>query len=156
MLLAAQILHVCGEADLPHLQERQAALPSTLRGRYRLFEYLPASGMAEMMAAADLAVCRAGAGSLAELPLAGLPAIMVPGPFSSQATNAAYMQEQGAAVVIENESLTTDALQRQALALLRDHPRLDEMRGKMAALARPDASDAIAGVVRRVAMVGRL
>jgi UDP-N-acetylglucosamine--N-acetylmuramyl-(pentapeptide) pyrophosphoryl-undecaprenol N-acetylglucosamine transferase len=156
LLLATQVLHVCGEEDLATLQERQAALPAALRSRYRLFAYLPAAAMAQMMAAADLAVCRAGAAPLAELPLAGVPAIMVPGSFSSQAANADYMREQGAALVIPDDELTADALHQQALSLLRDAPRLQEMAQKMRALARPDAAAAIAAVVRRVGGVGRL
>jgi UDP-N-acetylglucosamine--N-acetylmuramyl-(pentapeptide) pyrophosphoryl-undecaprenol N-acetylglucosamine transferase len=156
MLLAAQVLHVCGQADLARLQERQTALPATLRTRYRLFDYLPAKGMADLLAAADLAVCRAGAAPLAELPLAGTPAIMVPGQFSSQSVNAAYMREQGAAVLIADKDLTADALHQQALALLRDEARLAEMAEKMRALARPDAAIAIASLVRRIAGVGRL
>ncbi|HWE62877.1 MAG TPA: glycosyltransferase [Chloroflexota bacterium] len=156
LLLAAQVLHVCGEADQASLRERQAALPPTLRPRYRLFDYLPAGAMAEMMAAADLAICRAGAAPLAELPLAGVPAIMVPGPFSSQTTNAAYLREQGAAVVIDDDDLTSDVLHQQALSLLHDAQRTAEMAEKMRALARPDAAEAIASVVRRIAGVGRL
>jgi UDP-N-acetylglucosamine--N-acetylmuramyl-(pentapeptide) pyrophosphoryl-undecaprenol N-acetylglucosamine transferase len=147
---------VCGEADLAAQQARQAALPQVLRGRYRLFSYLPASEMADVLAAASLVVCRAGAAPLAELPLAGVPAIMVPGPFSSQMTNAHYMDEQGAALVLRDSALTSEALRDQVLTLLRDHPRLDAMAVKMRSLARPDAADAIAAIVRRVAGVGRL
>lgn len=156
LLLATQVLHVCGEADLPEMQRRQAALPAALRGRYRLFGYLPAQAMADLLAAADLAVCRAGAGSLAELPLVGVPAIMVPGPFSSQTVNARYLREQGAVEVIEDAALTTDALRTRALELLRDEPRRAAMAEKMRGLARPDATGAIAAIVRRVAGVGRL
>jgi len=156
ILLATQVLHVCGEADLAAQQARQAALPQVLRGRYRLFSYLPASEMADVLAAASLVVCRAGAAPLAELPLAGVPAIMVPGPFSSQMTNAHYMDEQGAALVLRDSALTSEALRDQVLTLLRDHPRLDAMAVKMRSLARPDAADAIAAIVRRVAGVGRL
>lgn len=156
LLLATQVLHVCGEADLEDLQARQTAMPQVLRGRYRLFGYLPAKEMAEVVAAADLVVCRAGAAPLAELPLAGVPAIMVPGSFSSQETNARYLEGQGAASVILDAELTSDTLRDRTLALLRDHPRLETMAEKMRGLARPDASAAIAAVVRRVAGVGRL
>ena len=96
LLLATQVLHICGEADLPGLEERRSQVPATLRGRYRLFDYLPAGEMANVLSVDRLAVCRAGASTLAELPLAGLPAIMVPGPFSSQPVNADYLREEGA------------------------------------------------------------
>lgn len=156
LLLATQVLHVCGQADLADLEARYAALPAALRGRYRLFDYLPAAEMADVLAAADLAICRAGAAPLAELPLAGIPAIMVPGPFAGQAVNARYLEEQGAATTIANGDLTADLLRAGALALLRDHPKRARMAEAMRALAKPDAAAAIAGVVRRVAGVGRL
>ena len=156
LLLATQVLHVCGEADLPGLEERRSQVPATLRGRYRLFDYLPARGMANVLAVADLAICRAGASTLAELPLAGLPAIMVPGPFSSQPVNADYLRDEGAVTVMADSDLTPDALRDEALALLRDRPRLEEMAAKMRSLAKPDAAETIAAIVRRVAAVGRL
>ena len=156
ILLATQVLHVCGEADLADLQARQSALPHVLRTRYRLFSYLPGSEMADVVAAASVVVCRAGAAPLAELPLAGVPAIMIPGPFSSQMTNARFLEEQGAAVVLADSALTSEALRERVLGLLRDHPRLDAMSEKMRGLARPEAADAIAAIVRRVAGVGRL
>jgi UDP-N-acetylglucosamine--N-acetylmuramyl-(pentapeptide) pyrophosphoryl-undecaprenol N-acetylglucosamine transferase len=156
LLLATQVLHICGQADLADLEARYATLPATLRGRYRLFDYLPATEMADVLAAADLVVCRAGAAPLAELPLAGTPAVMIPGPFSSQATNARYLARQGAAVTLANTDLTPDLLRSSALSLLRDHPRREKMAEAMRALAKPDAAAAIAGVVRRVAGVGRL
>ncbi|HVC79787.1 MAG TPA: glycosyltransferase [Chloroflexota bacterium] len=156
LLLATQVLHVCGEADLAELEARYATLPATLRGRYRLFDYLPAAEMADVLAAADLVICRAGAAPLAELPLAGTPAIMVPGPFSSQTTNARYMEAQGAAITILNADLTPEVLRARALSLLRDHPQREKMAAAARALAKPDAAATIAGVVRRVAGVGRM
>ena len=81
---------------------------------------------------------------------------MIPGPFSSQMTNARYLEEQGAAVVLADSALTSEALRERVLGLLRDHPRLDAMSEKMRGLARPEAADAIAAIVRRVAGVGRL
>jgi UDP-N-acetylglucosamine--N-acetylmuramyl-(pentapeptide) pyrophosphoryl-undecaprenol N-acetylglucosamine transferase len=156
LLLATQVLHVCGEADLAAMQARLDALPPTLRGRYRLFGYLPAPAMADLLAASDLAVCRAGAGSLAELPLVGVPAIMIPGQFSSQAVNARYLREQAAAEVIEDAALTAESLRTRVLALLQDEARRTAMSEKMRSLGRPEAADAIAAIVRRVAGVGRL
>jgi UDP-N-acetylglucosamine--N-acetylmuramyl-(pentapeptide) pyrophosphoryl-undecaprenol N-acetylglucosamine transferase len=156
MLLATQVLHVCGEASFADMQSRQAGMPQALRGRYRLFDYLPEAEMADVLAAADLVVCRSGAAALAELPLAGVPAVMVPGPFSSQVTNARYLEQQGAVTVLLDSALSPDSLREQIMSLLHDHPRLEVMAVKMHELARPDASAAIAAVVRRVAGVGRL
>ncbi len=156
LLPEMQILHVSGEADLPALRERQDALPPELRGRYRLFSYVPANEMADLLAAADLAICRSGAAPLAELPLAGLPALLVPGPFSSQTTNARYLEDQGAGEVILDENLTPDSLRSRTLDLVHDPARRARMAERMRTLARPDAAAAIAAVVRRVAGVGYL
>jgi UDP-N-acetylglucosamine--N-acetylmuramyl-(pentapeptide) pyrophosphoryl-undecaprenol N-acetylglucosamine transferase len=152
----AQVLHVCGEPDLPVLQARRESLLEAQRERYRLRSYLPAAEMASMLASADLAVCRAGAAPLAELPLAGTPAILVPGPFSSQTTNATYLREQGAALVIADADLTAETLREQVLAVLQDRERLASMAEAMRSLARPDAAAQIATLVRRIAAVGRL
>jgi UDP-N-acetylglucosamine--N-acetylmuramyl-(pentapeptide) pyrophosphoryl-undecaprenol N-acetylglucosamine transferase len=156
LLERTQIFHVCGEQDLSSLQARREHLSPTQQARYRLHSYLPAAEMASMLACADLSVCRAGAAPLAELPLAGTPAILVPGSFSSQATNAAYLREQGAALVIKDSDLTSETLREQVQALLGDRERLAAMAEKMRALARPDAAARIAALVRRIAAVGRL
>lgn len=154
LLKVAHVIHVCGDRDLPAAQEQQATLAADRRERYRPHSYLAAAEMATMLAAADLAVCRAGAAPLAELPMVGTPAIMVPGQFSSQSANAEYMREQGAAVVIEDDQLTTETLRDQVLQLLRDQERRAALAEKMRSLARPDAAERIAALVRRVAGVG--
>jgi UDP-N-acetylglucosamine--N-acetylmuramyl-(pentapeptide) pyrophosphoryl-undecaprenol N-acetylglucosamine transferase len=84
LLEVAQIIHVCGrEGDRVWLSEAAAQLPEPLQRRYHLYEYLEseqaaddgmyAPTMVRAFGAADLALCRSGASTLAELP-AGRPA----------------------------------------------------------------------------------
>jgi len=147
LLDLCQLIHLSGAADFDGLRRRGDALPDALRRRYHLHPYLPEMPWA--MAAADLALTRSGASTLGELPLAGLPAVLVPGPFSDQETNARYLADRGAAAVLPNERLgEAVALVRQ---LLQDEARLEAMSRAMRSLARPDAADCIAAMLIEIA-----
>ncbi len=152
LLARAQLIHICGEADLPRLHGAAARLPAAARARYHVVAYLHA-GMAAAMAAADLAVCRAGASTLAELPAMQLPAILVPYPYSGQhqERNARFLAEAGGAVIVPDHELTGARLVREVRALLDDEPRRAQMRAALARLARPDAAAALARELRVLA-----
>ena len=62
--------------------------------------------------AADLAVCRAGASTLGELPLFGLPAVLIPYPYAwrYQKVNADYLAKHGAALVLEDAMMKDELL----------------------------------------------
>ncbi len=102
--------------------------------------------MAGLYQRADLVVARAGATTLAELMVRGLPAIFIPYPYAAdnhQAENARYAVEAGAALVHEQAGLTPEILGRDILALLADGDRRAEMARRAAALAMPRATDRI-------------
>lgn len=97
-------------------------------------------------AAADLAFCRAGALSLSELAVCGLPAILVPYPFAAedhQYHNARVFENQGAAKVIRQADLDNFALEEYILKLLGDKDRLERMSTAARSLADPQASEKI-------------
>lgn len=143
----AQVLHLTGPADLEAMQRRRTALPPECRARYQPVAYLDEE-MGEALAMADLAVCRAGASTLGELPLFGLPAVLVPYPYvrRHQERNAAYLVRHGGAVMIPDEEIE-ERLGEVVRDLLRSPGRLSEMRHRMAALARPEAADRLAALV---------
>lgn len=147
LLGLCQIVHLSGTADFGGLKRRGDLQPEAARRRYHLYAYLP--DMPWAMAAADLALMRAGASTLGELPLAGLPAVLVPGAFSDQAANAAYLADRGAAVVLPESRLAEAAplIKR----LLQDEQRLSAMSQAMRSLAQPDAADRIAGMLMEIA-----
>ena len=147
LLDRAQLLHICGREEESWLSRERERLPDWQRERYRLVAYT--EEMAQAMAVADLAVTRAGASVLGELPMSGLPAIVIPGDFSDQYANADYLVERGAAVTLEPQRI--DDLSRTALELLEDEPRRSAMAEAMRSLARPDAAERLAMMLREMA-----
>ncbi len=150
----AQVLHITGELDWPRVEDIQTELPERFRAAYHPRRYLH-SEMGEALAAADLVVSRAGAATMGEYPLYGLPAILVPYPHAwrYQATNARYLAEQGGAVVLSDESLAQDLLPA-VRGLLQDPVRLLGMAEAMSGTATPDAAGAIAFEVANAAKSG--
>jgi UDP-N-acetylglucosamine--N-acetylmuramyl-(pentapeptide) pyrophosphoryl-undecaprenol N-acetylglucosamine transferase len=95
---------------------------------------------------ADLALCRSGALTVAELSLAALPAIFVPYPYAAddhQAANARALAAAGAARVLDAGSLSGDRLVAELRDLVADPAQLDSMSAAAAQLARPDAAEQI-------------
>ena len=103
--------------------------------------------------ACDMAICRAGATTLAELALAGVPAVLVPYPFAAadhQTHNAAAVAETGGAVVCKDSELSTE-LERLTVDLLQHPDKRAAMAERMRTLARPRASQDIAQDILRIA-----
>ncbi len=105
------------------------------------------SPMHTAYAAADLALARAGAMSIAELCAWGVPSVLVPLPTSAQnhqAYNADAVAASGAAVHVPQGQLTVDALEAMVTALREDPARRARMQAAALDRARPAAADAIA------------
>ncbi len=142
------VLHACGQRDYESLRARLAELGDP--AHYRLEPYV--QPFSDALAAADLAVARAG-GSVLELAAAGLPSILVPYPHATadhQTRNARYMESAGAAVVVRDAELDGPRLAREVGGLLRDRGRLAAMGHAAAEAARPDAADRIADELLRL------
>lgn len=103
--------------------------------------------IAEAYAAADVAVARAGAMSIAELSAWGIPALLVPLPTAAQdhqTYNARAAAQSGGAVVLPQGELTAQRLDDEIRSLTVDTVRCGAMRAAMLERARPDAAHAIA------------
>jgi UDP-N-acetylglucosamine--N-acetylmuramyl-(pentapeptide) pyrophosphoryl-undecaprenol N-acetylglucosamine transferase len=136
-----RVLHACGSRDYEALRARLGPEPPA---NYDLREFIMPFG--EALLASDLCVARAG-GSIFEVAAHGRPAILVPYPHASadhQSSNARWMAQAGAAVVVADAELTPERLASEVRALLDDRPRLEAMGRASASLARPDAAQRIA------------
>ncbi len=186
LLPITQIIHICGrEGDEEWLRNAASQLPPALHARYVLAPYLespplaleeepagaqPAGAqqpaipamptMPAAFGAADLALCRSGASVLGELPILGLPAILVPYPYVNQEQNADYLVRHGAAHKLNDAELHPQGepqqhpLMRQLVPLLStEHQQRETMSRQSRSLARPDAArhlaDALCGLAAR-------
>ena len=154
LLALTQVVHISGQLDWNEVETASAGLPADLAAGYHPMPYLHEMGAA--LASADLVVSRAGASALGEYPLFGLPAVLVPYPYAwrYQKVNAAYLVDQGAALMLEDESLA-DRLLDTLRGLLSDEARLNGMRLAMQSLARPQAASDLASLVRQLALGGK-
>jgi UDP-N-acetylglucosamine--N-acetylmuramyl-(pentapeptide) pyrophosphoryl-undecaprenol N-acetylglucosamine transferase len=131
-----RVLHIAGERDYPALRDR------VRRPGYDLRPYLDLEHFSQALLAADLVVARSG-GSVFEIAAHGRPAILVPYPHAAadhQTTNARWMADHGAAVVVGDRELTAARLAGEVAKLLGDPGRLTAMARASAALARPRAA----------------
>ncbi|MGF1609754.1 MAG: undecaprenyldiphospho-muramoylpentapeptide beta-N-acetylglucosaminyltransferase [Kiloniellales bacterium] len=106
--------------------------------------------MPERLAAAHLAICRAGASTTAELTVAGRPAILVPYPFAAddhQTANAHAMTEAGGGWLLPQSSLTADRLAERLISLLATPALLAHAARCARAIAHDDAAERLADVV---------
>lgn len=144
LLTLTQVVHVTGALDWERVTALVAALPTSLRERYKPFAYLH-EAMGAALAAADVALARAGASVLGEFPYFGLPAILVPYPYAwrYQRVNADWLAQRGAALVLPDEELPA-ALLPLVRELLQAPERREAMRAAAQALARPNAARRIA------------
>lgn len=151
LLADIQVVHISGQLDWPRVQSAQQTLAPDHAARYRAFPYLHEE-MGAALAAADLAVSRAGASVLGEFPLFGLPAVLVPYPYAwrYQQVNARALADRGAAVIVADADLPGEFI-NVVRGLLSDQPRLQAMQLAMRGLARPEAAVDIAGLIRAVA-----
>jgi UDP-N-acetylglucosamine--N-acetylmuramyl-(pentapeptide) pyrophosphoryl-undecaprenol N-acetylglucosamine transferase len=145
-----QVVHICGRAEEDRL--RSALQQASGELIYRLVPYV--ARMAEAYAVADLALCRGGATTVAELSIWGLPAVIVPYPHHrdrQQERHGRLLANHGAARVLLDADADADRVARITGGLLGDDTTRATMSKAMLDLGRPDAAAALASVVREAA-----
>ncbi len=155
LLEFAQVIHVTGELDWPTVEARAKELTGTQASRYHAFPYLHEE-MGAALAAADLALSRAGASTLGEYPLFGLPAVLVPYPYAwrYQKVNADSLVRQGAAIIVADSNLM-DELLPTVKDLLNNPTRLSAMRAAAKSLSHPQAATEIGRLLFELALEKR-
>jgi UDP-N-acetylglucosamine--N-acetylmuramyl-(pentapeptide) pyrophosphoryl-undecaprenol N-acetylglucosamine transferase len=157
LLKEMQVVHISGELDWSEVEAVCTSLKDSLlcAERYKPFPYLHHE-MGAALTAADLVVSRAGASCLGEYPLFGLPAILVPYPYTwrYQEVNAQYLSEKGAAEVVPDEEMATQLLPK-VRELMTDDIRREQMRQAMRTLVYPNAAESIASHLSELAALNR-
>jgi UDP-N-acetylglucosamine--N-acetylmuramyl-(pentapeptide) pyrophosphoryl-undecaprenol N-acetylglucosamine transferase len=138
---AFRFIHQTGDADeaTVSLAYRSHGMEAVVRP---FFQEMPA-----LLAGADLVVCRAGAGTLAEITTSGRPSILVPYPHAAddhQRFNALALVDRGAAVMIEDRNLSGASLKQALETLKNDGEALATMAARSRELGMPAAAEVIA------------
>jgi UDP-N-acetylglucosamine--N-acetylmuramyl-(pentapeptide) pyrophosphoryl-undecaprenol N-acetylglucosamine transferase len=142
-----EVFHQTGAADRARVAEAYARAGV----RAEVVDFEPQ--LAARYRWADVALCRAGALTVAELALAGLPALLVPYPFATddhQRANARELEEAGAARVLDPADFDGKLLAETLGALLARPEELVEMGRRARARARPEAARRIVAACRSV------
>jgi len=136
-----QVLHVLGPRSGTTQEVPRGEVP------YVALEYLDRMDLG--YAAADFALCRAGAMTCAELTAVGLPAAYVPLPHGNgeQRLNALPIEQAGGGLIVDDASLNPDWIRRVLLGVLLDHERVAAMSQAAARVGSRDADIALAARV---------
>jgi UDP-N-acetylglucosamine--N-acetylmuramyl-(pentapeptide) pyrophosphoryl-undecaprenol N-acetylglucosamine transferase len=147
-----QVIHLTGPEDEAAARHAYAGygIPALVRG------FLDRMELA--LGAADCAVARAGASSLAELAATAVPALLVPLPTAAddhQRANAAAVAADGGVRVAEQDALTPEAFVRETAPLLTDPAARDRLRAGLRRWHRPEAARDLAQRVLALAAARR-
>ena len=140
MLAGLVLIHQTGEKDEAAVRKRylEAGVNAQVSA---FFQDMPG-----VYSKTDFLVSRAGATTLSELAVMGLPALLIPYPYAAdnhQEKNARYYENGGGAMLFQEDQLTAEMLAGAVKELAEDVNRRAKMRQAMLRLACPDAAGAI-------------
>lgn len=145
LLKEIQIYHQTGPAKDENINLEK--LGDEEKNRYRYKNFLTAPEMKQALAAADLVLARAGAGSIFEIAALGKPAILIPLPTAAgnhQLFNAYEYAETGAAIVIEEDNFKPSIVLNQIKTIIDNPKKMEEMAAAAKSFAKPRAAKIIA------------
>lgn len=149
-LLAREHLHIVHSTGKELYDEvvAQLALSDEQAGRWQVRPYI--DNMGEALAAADLVLSRAGASSIAEIAALAVPSMLVPYPLATadhQTTNARYLVDAGAAVMIADDAIDTPSFGQMLFELTDQGEKRDQMRQMALGLGQAQAASVLADQV---------
>jgi UDP-N-acetylglucosamine--N-acetylmuramyl-(pentapeptide) pyrophosphoryl-undecaprenol N-acetylglucosamine transferase len=144
------VLHAYGAKNTIELRTPEPGDPP-----YVAVPYLSRMDLA--YSAVDLAICRSGAMTVAEVTAVGLPAVYVPLPIGNgeQRLNALPVVDAGGGLLVADADLSPGFVADQVAALLNDAPRLAAMTKAAALVGHPDAAQQVARVALDLAKQAR-
>lgn len=140
-----ELLHQAGRNKLEETLAGYTSAGIEIGAGHRVVEFV--DDMAAAYSWADLVVCRSGASTVCEIAVVGVPAVFIPYPHhkdQQQTHNANWLAKQGAAYVVQQDSLDEADLLNKLLILDRDRDALLTMARKAREVAISDASQVIA------------
>lgn len=142
------LYHATGKNGYSAFMEKFNSCSCKNSKNIKIFEYI--NNMDELLSAADIVVCRAGAITLAELQACGKASILIPSPYvaeNHQYFNALTLKNKGAAEIIEEKYLSADSLKETIIKLTSDSKSLYTMGENAIGSAIKDSNKKIAEVI---------
>jgi UDP-N-acetylglucosamine--N-acetylmuramyl-(pentapeptide) pyrophosphoryl-undecaprenol N-acetylglucosamine transferase len=135
-----QVVHITGFFDYNRVKQEY----EKINIRNKVFPFLDA--MSSAFGACDLAVCRAGAGTIAEIAALKVPAILIPYPYAKlhQMDNARFLSDKDAAILIEDKDSCESVLEEKIVDLKNNSVRLRQMSQALSGIGMPEARDKLA------------
>ena len=145
------IIHQTGSTDEEMVRQGYAAIGQ----KAEVADFF--SDMVDVYNRADLVISRAGATSLAELSIMGIPALLIPYPYAAddhQTGNAGYYVNRGGAKIFRESTLNGERLAGEITALVQSSEQLQIMSGAMQSQGKPEATELILDVCEQLADKG--
>lgn len=145
--LDIEVRHQAGKDKYEETLAQYQHLGLANNQRYQVLPFI--SDMAEAYRWADVVLCRSGAGTLAEIAVAGLPSLLVPYPHAvddHQAANARWLADAGAAVVLPQNTLDAGRLNALLAEFINSPQRLQSMALAARNKAVPDACEKVSAI----------
>lgn len=142
------LYHATGKNGYKAFMEEFSTKNYAENSNIKVVEYI--NNMDELLAAADIVICRAGAITLAELQACGKASVLIPSPYvaeNHQYYNALTLKDKGAAELIEEKDLNSDVLKNAVASLVNNKKLIEEMAHKAKASAISDSNKKIAQVI---------
>jgi len=148
-----QLIHVTGKSEYDAYKKElvNRGIKLDCIENIKIVPYL--YNMPEVLAVADLVVCRAGATTIAEITAMGLPSILIPYPYAAgnhQELNARILEKKGAAVVIRDAELSGKLLMEQIEKLFLSKKVMKDMAKASLKLGKPKALEDILNIVKNL------
>ncbi len=145
-----QLIWQTGSVDFDRIRQRCEIHPDK-RQLVKIVKFIERMDLA--YSAADIAICRGGATTIAELIYFSLPAVIVPYPYATanhQVENARSLVEKGAVIMVQEHEVASK-FKPELLSILNHPPRLAAMKKKIGEMSHDDAAEVIAKSVLKIA-----
>jgi UDP-N-acetylglucosamine--N-acetylmuramyl-(pentapeptide) pyrophosphoryl-undecaprenol N-acetylglucosamine transferase len=149
--VSIEVWHQTGKDKFDDTCGRYQALGIELHKQHKVVPFI--TDMAQAYQWADVVICRAGAGTLAEIAVSGLPSVLVPYPFAiddHQTANARWLADAGAAVLVPQHTLTAALLSNTLTQLISNPAQLRVMADAALRKAVPDAGNKVSEICMEV------
>ncbi len=157
LLAKYTVIHQTGDAkefnDFQRLAEKKKSLPEEVQKKYDLHKFIEPEKVMQILRRADLIISRSGINTVTELLYLGKLSLLIPLPYgqhNEQLTNAQFVKKIGLAEVVNQLTVTPDALAQKISEMLSQRDEYTKHQAEGKALIHTDAAERIVKEVERV------